>query len=107
MTRSEKYYQQLTNNGAMDEGVRTYEAEELKDQIGRLIATGSGIDKVAETIYAGEYQAGADIRTDRFDIALDGMIKGEHLTQREKAAELQRINAPPETTETTENQTQT
>lgn len=49
--------------------------EPLTTKLARIIETGSGIEKVAETLYTGEYQIGNDIRTDRWDVALDAMIK--------------------------------
>jgi VIT1/CCC1 family predicted Fe2+/Mn2+ transporter len=62
----------------------TYPGTPLEKDIALLMETGSGIDKVVGISYANEYSPAADIRTDRFEIALDGAITGNYITAKEK-----------------------
>lgn len=54
----------------------------LKDKLAKLMETGAGIERISEPIYAENYMPACDIRTDRWDIALDGLIKGEEWAKR-------------------------
>lgn len=55
----------------------SYPGEMLITKLRRLMETGGGIEKIAEPVYAEDYMPACDIRTDRWDVALDGLIKGE------------------------------
>lgn len=77
---------------------KTEEGQYLHEKINKIIKTGAGIEKVTETVYAGEYSPGADIRTDRWDVALEGLIKGQIIGRNEKEAALRKaaMNQEPE-----------
>jgi hypothetical protein len=69
---------------------KTYTAEPLEIKIAKLLETGSGIEQTEGGEYSEEYLPGNDIRTDRFEVALNGMIKGEIIEKQEKARLLQK-----------------
>lgn len=69
---------------------KSYEGQLIHEKLNKIIKTGAGIEKVTETRYAGGYEAGADIRTDRWDVALDGFIKGELIGRNQKEAALRK-----------------
>lgn len=66
--------------------------EKLSAKLARILKSGAGIEKITENTYPGEYMPGADIRTDRWDVALDGLIKGDLIGRREKEAALRKAS---------------
>jgi hypothetical protein len=64
---------------------KTYESEPLETKLAKLFESENGIEQVTDLIYSEEYLRGNDIRTDRFDVALDGAIAGNLITKQEKA----------------------
>jgi hypothetical protein len=64
---------------------KTYEAEPLENKLEKLFESENGIEQVTDLVYSEEYQPGNDIRTDRFDVALNGAIAGDLIGKQEKA----------------------
>lgn len=54
---------------------KPYNAEPLEQKLRRIQATGVGVEKTQEVIYSDTYQEGYDIRTDRFEVALNALCK--------------------------------
>lgn len=66
--------------------------ETLAKKLSRILKSGAGIEKITENTYPGEYMPAADIRTDRWDVALDGLIKGDLIGRREKEEKLRKAS---------------
>lgn len=49
--------------------------EPLEMKLKRVTETGVGVEKILPLLYDEKYQQGYDIRTDRFEVALDALCK--------------------------------
>lgn len=72
---------------------QSYEGERIEEKINRIVNNNEPITDGAPIIYTERkdgVQAGFNIRTDRFDVALDAMdiVSKQHLAKREQRAEM-------------------
>lgn len=78
------------------------EGEPLVVTLKRLKEGKSGIEQITENTYSGAYQRSADIRTDKWNIALEALIAKDKKTakdvaaQKEKAAEAEKAKLQQE-----------
>lgn len=58
---------------------KSYPAESLQMKLARIMETGVGIEKISQNPmeYSEEYDPGSDIRTDRFDVALEAKMASQ------------------------------
>lgn len=76
---------------------QSYEAETLQSKLARIMKTGVGVEHITQELhYPEEYQPASDIRTDRFEVALNAKIASDRHIRKEawKTAQNEKVENP-------------